>query len=127
MGSSRTKNSVKNIKYSTINKIVTMFLSLIGRNIFLRILPVDYLGINGVFSDIFTMMSLADLGLTTAMAYSFYKPLAEDDHDKVTALVTLYRKIYNAIALAITVIGLALVPFLDYVNNTDVNIPHLKL
>ena len=127
MGSSRTKNSVKNIKYSTINKILTMFLSLLGRNIFLRILPVDYLGINGVFSDIFTMMSLADLGLTTAMAYSFYKPLADNDHDKVTALVTLYRKLYNVIAFAITVIGLALVPFLDHVINTDLNIPHLKL
>ena len=124
---SRTKNSIKNIKYSTINKFVTMFLSLVGRNIFLQILSIDYLGINGVFTDIFVMMSLADLGLATAMAYSFYKPLAEDDEDKITALVTLYRKLYNIIALVITVAGLALVPFLDYVINTDLNIPHLRL
>ena len=92
---SRTTNTVKNIKYSTLNKVVTMFLSLIGRYIFLQILPIDYLGINGVFNDIFTMMSLADLGLSTAMAYSFYKPLANNDKDKITALVTLYRRLYN--------------------------------
>ncbi|WP_408071404.1 lipopolysaccharide biosynthesis protein [Butyrivibrio sp. JL13D10] len=127
MGGSRTKNTIKNIKYSTVNKIVTMFLSLAGRYIFLKILPIDYLGINGVFSDIFTMMSLADLGLTTAMAYSFYKPLAENDEDKLVALVTLYRKLYNTIAAAITIIGLAILPFLDYVINTDINIPHIRL
>ncbi|WP_022765637.1 lipopolysaccharide biosynthesis protein [Butyrivibrio sp. XPD2006] len=124
---SRTKNSIRNIKYSTINKVVTMFLSLVGRNIFLQILPIDYLGINGVFTDIFVMMSLADLGLATAMAFSFYKPLAEGDEDKITALVTLYRRLYNTIALVITIAGLALVPFLDYVINTDLNIPHLRL
>ena len=124
---SRSKNSIKNIKYSTINKFVTMFLSLVGRNIFLQILPIEYLGINGVFTDIFVMMSLADLGLATAMAYSFYKPLAEKDEEKITALVTLYRKLYNLIALVITVVGLALLPFLDYVINTDIEIPHLRL
>ena len=124
---SRTKNSIKNIKYSVINKFVTMFLSLVGRNIFLQILPIDYLGINGVFTDIFVMMSLADLGLASAMAYSFYKPLAEGDEDKVTALVTFYRKIYTIIAIVIAGVGILLVPFLDYVINTDLNIPHLRL
>ncbi|WP_026493685.1 hypothetical protein [Butyrivibrio sp. XPD2002] len=126
MSGNRTNNSIKNIKYSAINKIVTMFLSLIGRYIFLQILPIDYLGINGVFSDIFIMMSLADLGLTTAMAYSFYKPLAENDNDKITALVTLYRKIYNTIAATIAFIGLLLLPFLDYLIKTDLEIPHLR-
>ena len=72
-------------------------------------------------------MSLADLGLTTAMAYSFYKPLAENDEGKITALVTLYRKIYNVIAFLIAIIGLLLVPFLDYVINTDTHIPNLRL
>ena len=127
MNYGRTKNSVKNIKYSVINKFVTMFLSLVSRNIFLRILPIEYLGINGVFSDIFVMMSLADLGLATAMAYSFYKPLAENDEEKITALVTLYRKLYTIIALVIAVIGLCFLPFLDYVINTDINIPYLRL
>ena len=123
----RTSNSIKNIKYSIFNKVITMLLSLIGRYFFLLILPIDYLGINGVFNDIFTMMSLADLGLATAMAYSFYKPLAENDEEKITALVTLYRKIYTIIALVITAVGLCFLPFLDYVINTDLNIPHLRL
>ena len=121
---SRTQNSIKNLKYSTVNKFVTMFLSLLGRNVFLRILPIEYLGINGVFSDIFMIMSMADLGLTTAMSFSFYQPLAEGDQEKISALVTLYRKLYNLIASVIAIIGISLLPFLEYFVNTDISIPH---
>lgn len=122
---SRTQNSMFNMVYGLINKIVTMILSLVGRSIFLWILPVEYLGINGVFSDILGMLSLTDLGIATAMAYSFYKPLAENDVKKLTALVTFYRRVYHIIAATVAVLGLCLVPFLDKLINVDYEIPHL--
>lgn len=126
-GEGRTFRALKNVKYGLINKIVTLGLSLVGRYIFLYILPIEYLGINGVFADVLAMLSLADLGISTVMAYSFYKPLAENDENKIIALVSFYRTIYHIIAIAISIIGLVLVPFLKYVINADYEIPHLTL
>ena len=125
--SSRVFNSIKNITYGVANKLLGLVLSLLGRYIFLNILPIEYLGIDGVFSNVLTMLSMADLGFATAMAYSFYKPLAEHDEDKLIRLMAFYRKIYHIIALVVAVIGLMLVPFLDYLINTNHDIQHLTL
>lgn len=127
MESMRTNSSIKNVMYGMINKVVSLVLSLVSRYIFLYILPIEYLGINGVFADVLVMLSLADLGMATAMAYSFYKPLAEHDEEKLIALMTFYRKIYHAIAVMVTVVGLLAVPFLKYIIHVEQEIPHITL
>lgn len=123
----RTDKSMRNITYGIVEKIVILLLTFIRRKLFIVYIGVEFLGINGLFTEILGMLSMADLGLGTAMAYSFYKPLAEKDNKKIAALITFYKKLYNYIALAVAVIGIALVPFLKYIVNTDKNIPHLTL
>ena len=124
---SRTYHSSKNLLLGLMNKMITIILAFVSRNIFIRVLSVEYLGINGLFADVLTMLSLADLGFGTAMAYSFYKPIAENDEIKITALITFYRKIYNYIAGSVLVIGLAIVPFLNQIVNVEHEINHLEL
>lgn len=124
---SRTKNSFKNIAYSWINQILAIILGFASRSIFLYCLSVDYLGIQGLFGDILNMLSLADLGFGTAMTFSMYKPLAEKDYDKLAGLTNFYKKIYRVIAMSITCIGVALIPFLKYLINLDSDIPNLTL
>jgi len=123
----RTYYSARNVGFGLFNKMITIILSFVSRTIFIHVLSIDYLGINGLFADVLTMLSLADLGFGTAMSYSFYKPLAENDEKRLAALITFYKKIYNFIALAVAVIGLTLVPFIDAIVNVDTEIPHLKL
>lgn len=123
----RTTNSIKNMIYGFANKGISLILSLVSRYIFLYILPIEYLGINGVFADVLVMLSLADLGMATAMAYSFYKPLAEHDEDKLKALMTFYRKIYHIIAAMVAVVGLLAIPFLKYIIHVEQEIPHITL
>jgi len=123
---SRTYNSARNLVMSVVQKVVSILLTFIGRQIFLQVLTVEYLGINNLFVDILSMLSLADLGLGTAMAYSFYKPLADNDEDKLAALIGYYRKIYNVIALIVALVGLALTPFLKYIINLESDIPHIE-
>ena len=119
MHEGRTVNSVKNIFWGYLNIVVGLLLSFINRTIFIKILGVEYLGINGLFSNILQMLSLADLGFTTAMAYSYYRPIAENDVERITALNSFYRKIYLYIAMGIAVIGLSLTPFLDKIVNIE--------
>ena len=127
MSDGRIKNSVRNISYRVFSQIANIVLKFVSRTVFIHILGVEYLGINGLFSEILQVLSLADLGFGTAMVFSMYKPLAEKDETKVAQLIQLYKKIYAVIAIAISGIGVALVPFLQYFVNLDENIPHLKI
>jgi len=127
MGNSRISNSVKNISFSLANKIINLLLAFVSRSIFIYCLGIEYLGIQGLFSDILTMLSLADLGFGAAMTFSMYKPLAENDTTKLAALSSFYRTVYRSIASIISIIGIALIPFLKYLVNTDTEIPYLTL
>lgn len=122
---SRIKNSTRNIIYRVSAQFATILLKFISRTIFIRMLGAEYLGIEGLFSSILQALALSDLGLDTVMVFSMYKPLAVHDEKKLSALTTFYKKIYNIIAFAITLIGIALIPFLKYLINLDTDIPYI--
>ncbi|MBM6763558.1 lipopolysaccharide biosynthesis protein [Ligilactobacillus agilis] len=123
----RLYNVFRNIQYGLISQALAIIFSFINRTLFIKVLGTNYLGINGLFTDVLTMLSLADLGLSTAMVYSFYKPLAEKNYEKLSSLTFFYKKIYEYIAVIVIVIGIALIPFLKYIVNLDSNIPYLKV
>ena len=124
---SRIYNSTKNIAFGFGNQILITLLNFASRFIFIKILGEEYLGINGLFSNILTVLSLADLGIGNAITYSMYKPLAEGNKEKISALMNFYRKMYNIIAVAVTVIGLCMLPFLELLVNTEQPVPHLHI
>lgn len=117
----RTKNSIKNSIFSLTGQIICVILNFISRTIFINILSVDYLGISGLFKNVLSVLSLADLGLSTAIIYSMYKPLAEKDEYKIRALMNLYKKTYTVIGMIVGIIGIGLVPFLGIIVK-DINI-----
>ena len=124
---SRTINAGKNAVSALFNKFAILALTFISRRFFIQYIGVEYLGINGLFSNILTLLSMADLGLGTAMNVSLYKPIAENDTKKISALLNYYKKLYLFIALGVTIIGFALVPFLPYLVNMDSTIPYLEV
>lgn len=127
MSNSRTKNSLLNMAASVGYQMLNLVLSFVSRTIFLQVLGVGYLGINGLFSDVLSMLNMAELGIGTAMTYSMYKPLAENDQETLAGLTHFYKKVYCIIALTIAVIGVALVPFLPHLINLERDIPHVEL
>ena len=121
----RVKQSAKNMISGFLYQTVTLILSFISRTVFINTLGTEYLGLNGIFTDVLSLLSMADLGFGTAMAYSLYKPLAEHDEDRIAALIHFYKKVYHIIAVTVTVLGLLCVPFLKYIVNTQEEIPNL--
>ncbi len=115
----RTKNALLNIIFGYIAQIGIFFLSFVGRRIFLNYLSADYLGVNGLYSNVLNILSLAELGLDTAVVYSLYKPVAESDTDLIRSLLFYFRKIYFILAFIIFAIGVAIIPFLDVIVNSD--------
>lgn len=125
MEKSRTDNSIRNIIFGLISQVIILFLNFISRTIFIKILGNEYLGINGLFSNILMILSLAELGIGNAIIYSMYKPLASNNREKVTAIMNLYKKIYNIIALAIFIIGLTIIPILKFIVNSNIEMKYI--
>lgn len=113
MAKSRLQNTLLNFSSGAAYRLFMMLTAFMVRTVFIRCLSEDYLGINGLYTNILNVLSLADLGFGTAMVYSLYKPLAENDQYKLAQLLQLYKKVYRIIGTVVLVLGLALVPFLD--------------
>ncbi len=124
---SRTHNSVKNMLVSVIGQILVLITHFVGRTVFIQILGVEYLGVNGVFTNVLSMLSLAELGVGTAITYALYKPLAENNDEKVHTIMSLFKKIYIFIGIIIGIVGLCLIPFLDMLVQRTANIDDLSL
>lgn len=110
---SRTIYSFLNIATGLGGYILNTLFGLICRMVFTRTLAADYLGINGLFTNILSMLSLAELGIGTAIVYALYKPLAENDKDKVASLVKFYGQCYRVIGVVVGVAGICFIPFLN--------------
>lgn len=111
---SRTKNASRNILWGVLNKIITLGFPFLIRTVMIYTLGIDYVGLGSLFSSILSVLSFAELGIGGALVYSMYKPMAEGDDLKVSALMNLYRKTYRMIGITILIIGLAIMPFLKY-------------
>lgn len=108
----RTKNATRNIFFGILLKIYQILGPFILRTIFIYTLGMQYLGLNSLFTSVLSVLNLAELGVGSAMVFSMYKPIAEDDTKKICALMKLYKFYYRIIGLVILLVGLVLVPFI---------------
>ena len=131
MSESRTRNSVVNATVSTVSKIVNVFLSFICRTIFIKTLGTEYLGVNGLFTNILTILSFAELGIGNAIIFKLYKPIANGNKERVKTLLHFYKKVYSYIGIFIICAGIIVIPFLDIVvkdaPNIKENICHIYI
>ena len=117
----RVKNSIKNIYISVLTQIIVILLGFVSRKVFIDSLGSEYLGINGLLTNVLSMLSLVEGGIGASIVYNLYKPLAEDDRPKIIALVQLYKKIYWILAIVVFVLGMCLYPFLGlFVKDTNI-------
>lgn len=110
----RIQHVIKNIIFGYIGSIATMFLGFAVRTVFIMRLDSTLLGVNGLYTGVLSMLSLAELGIGTALNFSLYKPVAEKNYEKIKSYMLFYKKAYLTIAAVIAGLGLALIPFLRY-------------
>ena len=115
----RTKNAARNIVFGGIQETVNMLFPFVIRSVMLHYLGTQYLGLNGLFKSLLMFLNLAELGVGSAMVFSMYKPIAEDDTPAICALLRLYRTLYRIIGLAIAAVGLLLIPVLRVLIRDD--------
>ena len=123
----RTKKSLLNIGSNFFIMLSKSILAFILRTIFIKILGEDYLGVNGLLTNVLSMLSLAELGVSAAINFSLYKPLAENDNERISTLMSFYRKAYSIIGAVVFVLGIVLMFFLKYIIKDYESIQNLNI
>lgn len=118
---SRVAKSMKNTVFGMVGLFCSLIVSFITRSIFIRILGVEYNGVNGLFSNVLQVLNLAELGFATSIAYALYKPLKEHDEKTAAMLMHYFAKIYRIIAIIVAVAGCCCIPFLQHLISEDIS------
>lgn len=105
----------KNTILGIVFKLLTMLLSLASRTVFIRFMSDECLGINGLYSNLLSVLSMADFGINAVMIYILYEPLVNEDAKRLAALVKLFKRVYYSIAGLIYFLGIALIPILPVI------------
>lgn len=119
MDNTRTRNVIKNTRYGMLNKLIAVVFAFCVRTIFINQLGAEYLGVEGIFVNILSLLSLAELGVGNVLIYSLYSPISNNDSAQINALLYFYRRVYLLIATFVTIIGISWIPFLKFV--IDIN------
>lgn len=127
MENSRLKNSALNFASGFLGRVLAILLNFAVRTIFIYCLNEAYLSVNGLYSNILTVLSLAELGFGSAMVYRMYAPVAVKDYQKAAALLQFYKKVYIIIGVVIFLLGLCVIPFMDYIIKDKPDISGLTL
>lgn len=108
----RTKNTARNVAYGYLSRLILMIFPFLTRGLFIRLLGSEYLGLNGLFSSILTVLNMSELGFSSAIVVHMYRAIAADDGKTINALLNYYRKIYHIVGTVILCAGCAVIPFL---------------
>lgn len=123
----RVQKSIKNVTTGLVGQVLTLVLSFVVRTVFIQQLGVTYLGISGLFGNILSILSFAELGFGQAIVFSLYKPIANNNVEKIKSLMYIFRTVYIWMFAVVMVLGLSLTPFLDFFVD-DINaVPNLRL
>lgn len=109
----RTNKVYKNSTLTLLTQVLQVFLGFFVRKVFIATLGLSYLGYNSVFLNILQMLNLADMGIGLAITSYLYKPLALGDNNRVSALMYIYKKIYQLIGIIVLGIGICISFFLN--------------
>lgn len=124
----RLENSVRNIKAAWLWQLVHILCQFATRTVIIKVLTIEYVGLSGLFSNVLTMLSLAELGIGEAIIFSLYEPIAHKDHQVISSIMKFYQKVYIFVGLFIAVVGCILTPYIElFIKDMPDNIPNLQV
>ena len=120
MQENRTYKTLKNTLFGFFNRLINILMPFITRTVIIYVLGMEYAGLNSLFSSVLQVLNLAEMGISSAVVYCMYKPMAEEDHELIATLLKFMRKIYYIIGWIILVIGILLIPMMSYFVNGSI-------
>ena len=110
----RTKNATRTFFFGLLTKLITILFPFIIRTIIIYKLGAEYVGLTSLFTSVLQILNVSELGISSAISFCLYKPIAEDDKKSINALIALMKKLYKIIGCVILGTGLIIIPFLKH-------------
>lgn len=125
---SKIHNILRNGIYSVVYLAFTTILTIIIRKLFVVYFPIEFLGINGLYSNILGLLSLADLGIASIINYNLYQELTKKNNEQINKLMSIYQRLYLVIGIFVFFIGIIfyfLLPF--FIKEKDIPWLYVKV
>ncbi|UQB62624.1 hypothetical protein KCZ48_14570 (plasmid) [Lactiplantibacillus plantarum] len=87
MNKGRTFLAFRNSVIAGLVTLLNFPIQFINLFFMIRYLGIVYLGLTSLYANILGVLSLADLGIGTAIAFMLYKPFGEQNTEKVSILM----------------------------------------
>lgn len=126
-GTERINNTSRNLTVGILSKFCLLIPSIIARTLFIRILGAEYIGVSSLYTNILSFLNLADLGFGSVLTYELYRPLRDHDEQAIVALTAFFKRVYTVVILVVFGVGLALIPFLDYIIDSPLDVASLRI
>lgn len=124
----RLENSARNIKAAWLWQLIHIFCQFATRTAIIKVLTIEYVGLSGLFSNVLTMLSLAELGVGEAIVFSLYGPIARREQQVISSIMKFYQNVYIFVGIFIASVGYLLTPYLSFfIKDMPENIPNLEL
>lgn len=122
MSESRLHKSYLNARVNVFFYLVTVFISFFSRKIFLEKLGADFVGLTGTMGNLLGFLNLAELGIGASIGYVLYKPIFENNREKIREVISVLGYLYHNVGLLILGSGLSLACFLPFIfSDTDIH------
>ena len=122
----KSKNVTSATVWGIIARIVMLIIPFFVRTVFIRILGIEYLGLNSLFSSVLNVLNLAELGIDSAVVFMMYKAVAENDKESICRYLNFIRKAYFYVGVVLLILGILIIPFFPWIisgsSPEDVNI-----
>lgn len=101
----RTKKAILNFIFDALPQFLISLIGFLRIKVILDVLGNDTLGVYQLFGQLLAYVSLAELGLTTALSFSLYEPIFNKDHKKINRLLSGSKKIFTYIFIIMMIVG----------------------
>lgn len=121
MTEGRSAKSVRNVATGLANKLLMMVLAFATRTLFIRLLGAEYTGVSSLYTNILSVLSLAEMGMGNVLMFYLYGALKEKDENRIIGLVNEFKRIYSIIIVVILSFGVLLIPFLHFIVHSSLD------
>ncbi len=124
----RIKNIIRNSFFGLISQVVLILIGFFSQRVMNLIMGEQLVGMNSVISNVIGIFSVSELGIAAAIVFHLYRALARQDEERIASLMNFYRRAYYLFGLAITVMGLCVLPFIHlFLRENDFSLSYIRL
>lgn len=120
---SRVALTLKNAWIALVFQIIYVVIQFFSRDLFLDKLGDDFIGTLETLKSILNFLNLSELGIGTAVGFSLYKPIYDNNKKKINEIIGYLGFLYKRIGLFVLSVSLLLMLFFPYFfENTNISL-----